>query len=393
MNVCLVSTIGYPTRTKLGGVPTYTRTIAQALAREGHRVFVITHGADKTLTHEEDGPVHVYWAPMGNLHYYFHRIFRRVGVWPRVVKAFEWGWAIRRLVLQLSDTVGVDIVQYSNVWAEGILHPASIGMAVRMNTPLCVARPIPGCGDQPGWGTYERLEQSIVRRAALVSCHTSSIAELVAREYGIARRRIATIPNPVDIEQFRPLPRPAGQPPRVFHPGPRLDDWQKGTRVLLQAMDHVLEKLPNAELYVAGRGELPTADASDRVLAATTVLGWLDHAWLAAQYALADVTVIPSLNWDTFPNVCIESFASGTPVIASDIGGLSDVVTSGETGFLVPPGDPRSLADAILDVLSDTRRPDQMGRRARREAETRYSFAAVAHRTADAFGRVASPVP
>jgi len=389
MQICLVSTIGYPTRTKLGGVPTYTRTIAHALAREGHRVFVITHGAGKALTHEQDGPVDVYWAPMGNVHYYFGRLFPRLGIWPRVAKTFEWGLAIRRLLSQIMKTEGVDVVQYPNVWTEGIFHPTRIGMAVRMNTPLCVARPIAGCGDQPGWGTYERLEQSIVRRSDLVSCHTSSIADLVAREYGISHRKIVTIPNPIDVERFKPLPRPPGQPPRIFHPGPRLDDWQKGTRVLLQAMDQVLEGLPAAELYVAGRGELPTAGVSDRVLEATTVLGWLDHAALATQYALADVTVVPSLNWEAFGNVCIESFASATPVIASDIGGLSDVITPGQTGSLVPPGDVQALADAVLEALSDLDSCAQMGQQARQEAETRYSFTAVARRTADAFSYIA----
>lgn len=391
MNICLVSTIGYPTRTQLGGVPTYTRTIAQALAREGHRVFVITHGADKTLTHEEDGPVHVYWAPMGNVHYYFARVFRRVGVWPRVLKAFEWGWTIRRILLWLDEEFGVDGVEYPNVWCEGLYHPRRFPMVIRMHTPLYVARPIPGCGDQPGWGTYERIEQSIVRRAELVSCHTPSIADLVAREYGVSHQKIVTIPNPVDIEHFKPMPKLSGQRPRIFHPGPRLDDWQKGTHVLLQAMDRVLETLPDAELYVAGRGELPTAGVSEQVLEATTVLGWLDHSSLATQYALADVTVVPSLNWDTFPNVCIESFASGTPVIASDIGGLSDVVTSGETGFLVPPGDPQALAGAILEVLSRPHRSVQMGRQARQKAETLYSLTAVAQQTVEAFGRITGP--
>ena len=83
-----------------------------------------------------------------------------------------------------------------------------------------------------------------------------------------------------------------------------------------------------------------------------TFLGRRSQEALPYYYASADVVVMPSL-YESFGMVALEAMACGTPVVASDVGGLSYIVRNGETGYLVPEGDPRALADCLGQLLHD----------------------------------------
>lgn len=376
MQVCFVSTIGYPTRTKLGGVPICTRNMAHALANLGTEVRVITKRVDDGPFEENDGPITIHGLTLGNVHYYFHKI-APLGIWPRVVKSFEWGRDISRFVSQLYQQDKVDLVVYSNVWIEASWHPKNLPFAVRMDTPLFVARPVRGCGDKTGWDTYERLERRVVRRADAVICLTDSAAEQIQIEYRLPDHKIVVIPNPVDTDCFRPGRFPTNARPRIFHPGPRLDDWQKGTHILLEAMERVIAAFPNTQLFLAGRGKPDLSRLSPSVVESIVSLGWLDAEELAQQYALADLTVVPSLNYDSFPTVCLESLAAGTPVVGSSVGGIPDVVRDMDTGLIVPPGDSKALGESIVRILSDPPLLTRMRQRARQTAERNYGLESV----------------
>jgi glycosyltransferase involved in cell wall biosynthesis len=83
--------------------------------------------------------------------------------------------------------------------------------------------------------------------------------------------------------------------------------------------------------------------------------------------------VVPSRWFENFPRVLVESFARGTPVIASELGALAEIVNDGENGFVVPPGDADALADRIERALSRPDRLAELGANARVEFERKYS--------------------
>jgi glycosyltransferase involved in cell wall biosynthesis len=387
MRVCLVSTIGYPNRTKLGGVPTCTRNMALALAAQGAEVRVITKRVGDVSFEETDGPVTIYGLPLGNLHYYLGKV-APIGIWPRVVKALEWGRNISKFVTRLQQQGKLDVVLYSNVWVEGFSHPKNVPFAVRMDTPLFAARTVPGCGDKTGWSTYERMERRVVRKADAVVCLTASAAAQVQSEYGLASNKTVVIPNPVDTDCFQPNGSGKGNELRIFHPGPRLDDWQKGTGILLNAMENVVAKFPQVRLVFAGTGKPDLSRVSSRVKQSVRMLGWLNPKQLAHEYALADVTVVPSLNYDSFPSVCLESLAAGTPIIGTAVGGIPDIVSQSETGLLVPPGDVDALSDALVRILSDSPLLSKMRQRAREWAVEKYGFQLVGRQMLDLCQRI-----
>jgi D-inositol-3-phosphate glycosyltransferase len=103
-------------------------------------------------------------------------------------------------------------------------------------------------------------------------------------------------------------------------------------------------------------------------------------------YASADVVVMPS-RYESFGMAALEAMACGTPVVASDVGGLSFIVRDGETGFLVPEGDPRAMADCLGRLL---REPDLRARLGKRGAEVarEYAWSRIADRMEELYASV-----
>ena len=107
----------------------------------------------------------------------------------------------------------------------------------------------------------------------------------------------------------------------------------------------------------------------------------------------ADVLCAPSLSGESFGMVLTEAFAAGTPVIASNIAGYSDVVSDGVDGLLVPPGDPQRLAEELQRVHHEPERLRAMGEAARRSAQ-RYAWPRVADQVTEVYERaIAAPQP
>ncbi len=103
-------------------------------------------------------------------------------------------------------------------------------------------------------------------------------------------------------------------------------------------------------------------------LPGVVALGPLPHPYAIEVLRRSLFTVVPSILPETFGIVALETAATGKPVVASDIGGLSDVVVDGETGLLAPAGDSEALAAAMARLLADAELRGQMGEAARRRA-------------------------
>ncbi len=136
-----------------------------------------------------------------------------------------------------------------------------------------------------------------------------------------------------------------------------------------------------------------------RYLADPELLRWIDVRGrvsgesLWAELHAADVLCAPSLSGESFGMVLTEAFAAGTPVIASDIAGYSDVVTDGVDGLLVPPGDPQRLAEELQRVHHEPERLRAMGEAARRSAQ-RYAWPRVADQVTEVYERaIEAPKP
>jgi glycosyltransferase involved in cell wall biosynthesis len=126
---------------------------------------------------------------------------------------------------------------------------------------------------------------------------------------------------------------------------------EKGVETLLKAWQHLGGSLP---LRLVGDG--PLAGAVREAAAKDASIQWLGNVPLEAVYRLvgeATFLVLPSQCYENFPRVVIEAFAKGTPVIASKLGGMAEIVDDGRTGLHFKPGDPADLAMKVRSILAD----------------------------------------
>jgi glycosyltransferase involved in cell wall biosynthesis len=217
-----------------------------------------------------------------------------------------------------------------------------------------------------------RLHRRTLERASvLLVTGSPALAALPAR----LQERAIEVPLGVDTARFAPTPLP-DDPVIVFLSVllPR-----KGFDVLLRAMQAIRYRIPRAKLVIAGddpRGLTPGARAlAERLGVADAVefTGSIAPTDTPALYRRARVFCQPSFG-EPFGLTVLEAMASGRPVVATTTGGIAGFVRDGENGYLVPPGDERSLADALIRVLE---RPDdaaRIGARNRDAAVRRYDW-------------------
>src|SRR5687768_10914083 len=124
---------------------------------------------------------------------------------------------------------------------------------------------------------------------------------------------------------------------------------------MVRAFGMLARRHPDALLVVAGDGKERTAvralpeDVADRVV----MLGSVPHHLLPPYHAAAEVFCAPATGRESFGIVLVEAMAAGLPVVATDIPGYREGVRNGIEGVLVPPRDPKALADAIRELLED----------------------------------------
>jgi glycosyltransferase involved in cell wall biosynthesis len=177
-----------------------------------------------------------------------------------------------------------------------------------------------------------------------------------------------------------PEPAPYAGAPRLLCIGRLIQI--KGHLVLLRAFARALERVPQLELRIAGRGPLdPALRALVAELGLEGRVQMLGHV-VPIQPAIEDVSmvVVPSLG-EGFGMVALEAMERARPVIASTIGGLVDIVEDGETGILVPPAESEPLAQAIVELAEDPERARRLGDAGRRQALARFSHERSLERT------------
>jgi glycosyltransferase involved in cell wall biosynthesis len=149
---------------------------------------------------------------------------------------------------------------------------------------------------------------------------------------------------------------------------------EKGVATLLEAWRHLDGLLP---LRIVGDG--PLAGAVQEAASRQPAVQWLGHRPLDEVYDLiggAAALVLPSECYENFPRVIIEAFAKGTPVVASRLGAMAEIVDDGGTGLLFQPGSPSDLAAKIRDMIGSTAAAARMRRAARDSFDRRYTVGA-----------------
>src|SRR5437588_4536112 len=165
---------------------------------------------------------------------------------------------------------------------------------------------------------------------------------------------------------------------------------EKGIHVLLDSASAVLAQEPKAKFVIVGGGMREKYERfvhwyglSDKVV----FTGFMANRNLFAMYRIADVAAFPSL-YEPFGIVALEAMASAAPVVASDAGGLQEVVLHDKTGTLSYAGDPNSLAWGMLRVMQDPLRAQRLAKAAKARLHTDFDWSHIAEKTIGVYNRV-----
>jgi glycosyltransferase involved in cell wall biosynthesis len=197
--------------------------------------------------------------------------------------------------------------------------------------------------------------------------------------------RVRVIPDGLAVDPRRApseaargaLGLPAGVP--VVAVLGRISDW-KGQDVLLRALAAPPLRQRGAVGLIAGDAWPGAEERRTTLLQLARVLGVEDRIVFAGfredvdnVYGAADVVAVPSTEPDPLPNAALEAAAAGCAVVASDHGGLPEIIRDEVTGRLVPPRDTGALADAIVELLEDPRRRERLGEAAAADVRARFT--------------------
>ena len=210
--------------------------------------------------------------------------------------------------------------------------------------------------------------------------HNQSQVDAFSRENGIAPDRVSVIRLGSYEVYCEWISDTITQSDRTVLFFGRLSPY-KGLEVLYDAARRVAERIPNVRFVIAGRSESkyrppdpPSLPRGGRIILIPRYIG---NAHLAELFEQATLVVCPYLD-ATQSGVILTAYAFSRPVVATTVGGLPEYVMQNETGILVPPGNPRELADALVRVLSNPDLRTQFQNRIRSLKDNLFSWRRVA---------------
>lgn len=240
-------------------------------------------------------------------------------------------------------------------------------------------------GEKRYFHFLERITSFMVDHYIAVS---ESVKNYVMQKSKISDKNISVIYNGIDIGNHNYLNVKNVQMPFGVEDG---DDIlvtvgrlhkQKGHAYLLHAISKIVKEVPKIKLLIIGEGEeekilkdlAKSLDLTDKII----FVGLRRD--VKKLLSLARLFILPSL-WEGMPNVLLEAMAAGKAVIATEVGGVPEVVVHGETGILVPPEDPNALARSIKCLLQDELKVNKMGETGRLQVEKHFTIAKMLEQT------------
>ena len=325
-----------------GGVQFHVRDIAEHFIRQGHEVWVLAPA-------ESDADLPDYVTSVGRpVPVRYNGSVARVTLGPATsARVSRWLEAGEFDVLHLHEPLNPSVSLLA-LWASTEPVVATFHSAMIRSRALHAAHPL--------------LRPSLEKIRGRIAVSEDALGTVQRHLGGMA----FIIPNGVHVDTFAEAPvRPdwAGtrEAPTLAFLG-RVDEPRKGLEVALKAMPALLDAHPGIRLLVAGPGDaselLKAADP--RATAATVILGMVTDNEKASLLRSVDAYVAPHLGGESFGIVLVEAMSAGAPVVASDLPAFAAVLDGGATGILFETGSADGLAGAVLGLLADPARGEQL---------------------------------
>jgi len=388
MNICFICRNILKDR---GGIETYTLELARALGARGHRVHIIAQnkgnlswgyglkGVTIHLVGFAEHPFPGYWM-----------IDRLVPI-----DDLRFSVSAAKKIHELTRLAKIDIVEATDYFRSGFWY------ALDRKTPFLLRLHGWFFNRQDGrinplgsLNFREKLlffmQQITINKADVISGVSSDFVEFASEIWKINHEKSRVILNAVDVSKFSPdhaLPKDLS----VLYVG-RLNK-NKGVLTLADSMGDILNHFPNVKFIFAGKdmflkevGCMAREYISKKVPASSLVfLGEVTPYELAAYYRKSSVVVIPSF-YESSCIACLEAMACGCAIVASDVGGIKDMIHHEKQGLLVPPGNPEELSRAIVRLLEEAPLRESCAKNAVEKVSQEFNYDKLVNNTLAVYG-------
>jgi D-inositol-3-phosphate glycosyltransferase len=390
--IALISVDGDPSveigKEEAGGQNVYVRQVGEALAKQGWQVDMFTRSSDRQqasiVQHSPNcrtirlvaGPQE--FIPRDELYGYlpiFVQEFQNF----QLESGFE--YPLVHTNYWLSSWVGMELKKSQPLLQVHTYHSLAAVKYKSVSTIPTIAK------------TRLQVEKTLLETADRVVA-TSPQEKEHMRSLVSSKGNIDIISGGTDIERFGSIARSRARRELGIAPETKVVlyvgsfDPRSGIETLLRAVSLSVGDRADLKLIIGGGWRAGESDGKERdrigsiveelgLSDITSFPGALSPDILPAYYAAADVCVVPS-HYEPLGLVALEAMASGTPVIASDVGALKYTVVPQETGLLAPPKNEAVFADAIDRLLGDSLWRQQLGHTARQRVETYFSWNRIA---------------
>lgn len=390
LNVCLISN-EYPPETGFGGIGTYTYELSHGLKKLGHKVIVLSSGNRFSDTLEEGIRV--------------IRLENKLTANPvldiplrEIIPAsssyfFRSLWVCNYLKY-LVEKEQIDIIEGADWGAEILLYTflkKRVKVFVKLHTPYVVLEQYLEKYYQYNWLDRKIViwfEKLLVKKSDGIISASKALADEVQKSYKI-NRQIKIIPNGLNTKIF--IPNNTIQHKNLLFVG-RLE-VNKGICILIQGLKKIFQEVKDFQCLIIGR-DTPTAPDNSgsmkkylqKMISKYNIesgkLVFIDHierSELIKYYQSAYLGVFPSL-WENCPYTVLESLACGLPVIASNTGGLKEIVQQG-CGVLFERENYNELAQKITGLIKNRKVRNKMSHKAVLRIKNKYNSLAMAKQT------------
>ena len=394
-HTCPLATLGGK---DTGGMNVYVRELTRHLGPVGIKVDVFTRSQDEHIPHV-----------LHDLGYGNRVVHVRAGPETPVQKqellSFVPEFVAGIEEFTMSKGVTYDLI-HSHYWLSGL---AADTLKARWGVPVIqmfhtlglMKQRVARSADESEGDYRLKGEQAVLAHADRIVAATPAELAQLQWLYQADPKKIVVIPPGVDLSHFYPIPVEEakefiGVPPceRTLLFVGRIEPL-KGIDTLIEAIvllkdQGEFERYPFCLAVIGGEPEINQDSMSAEMARLQelrakfgltnliTFLGKRDQDTLPYYYSAAEAVVVPS-QYESFGMVALEAMACGTPVVASQVGGLAFLVQDGVTGYTVPTSDPQALADRLLSLIRDPDLRDRMGKQAAEFAKD-YSWQTIAER-------------
>jgi glycogen(starch) synthase len=371
----------------VGGIARHCEGLAQALVKLGHDVHLFTLDFPGSPEYEEMEGVKVYRASTELGHPNFltwvllfnHFLSKKMAdvtskVDFDVMHVHDW----------LAAFSGITFKHYTKKPMVLTVHSTEIGRAQGLHSPDSFS--INGI---EWWSNYE---------ANRVIVCSQSMKDEICNHFNLPQNKVDVIPNAIDASKYEiPVDRGAVRQRYGVGWGEKLVLCvgrlvpQKGVEYFIRAIPKIARRFPEAKYVIVGEGwsrdllegEARASGHADKI----RFTGFASDIEVINLMTSADVLVVPSI-YEPFGIVALEGMATGVPVVASQVGGLAEVIEHDKTGLFVYPRSPDSIAWGIGRILSDPDHARWIAENAKEKLHKAYSWEAVAMKTVEVYKKV-----